>query len=477
MDQSVKSFAIHPLEYLTYDQMRRIHSGALEILEDVGTKVHNLTAVELLYQAGALVKDDQLVFIPPALAEWALRQAPSRALVYDRDGRPAMHLENRNAYFGTGSDVPYLIDFETGERREFMSVDSVQSIRLVDALPYIDFTMSNGLAPDLPADTQYQEKFAIMVRNTVKPQVITAADRSVLEKIIYIAAAVRGGVDELKRKPLFVLYDEPTSPLVHTNEALDKLMLMAEMRLPTNYSPGMMAGATGPVTMSGAVTLAAAETIAGLVIHQLKNPGAPFVFGAGMSPFDMKSSQPTYSAPEAMMTQSGLCQLARSLYNLPTWGFAGCSASKTCDEQAVMEATSFIMMAGLAGTNLVHDVGYLEFGLTYSYELLAMCDEFIGQLRRFMGGINVDSEHMALDVVRRVGPGGQFLTDMHTFEHFKEDWQPDLVDRSARQTWEKKGRLSMGDRARAKVRHILDNHQVPPLADAVNEEIDRILKG
>jgi len=475
MDKNVKKFNANPLEYLSAEQMRDIHSAALALLEDCGTVVHHEKAVELMHRAGARVKEGKRVFVPSGLVEWAIRRAPSRATIYDRNGQPAMFLEGRNVYYGTGSDCPNLLDSFTGERRPFLAKDVVDAIRLVDALPYVDFTMSMGLAPDLPDSRQYQQKYAVMIRNSVKPQVITAADRQTLNDIVDIAAAVVGGREELSRKPVFVLYDEPTSPLVHIKEALEKLMFMAENNLPTNYSPGIMAGGTSPVTMAGAIAQANAEILAGLVIHQLVNPGAPFIFGAGMSPMDMQSMQPTYSAPEAMITQAGLCQIGRCLYDLPTWGFGGCSASKLVDAQAVNEAATYIMMAGWMGTNLVHDVGYLEFGLTYSFDLLVLCDEIIGQVRRMMEGIRVDTEHLAVDAIKRVGPGGHFLSDGHTMAHFRENWQPGLTDRKTYETWKSQGASSMEQRASEKVKHILENHHPQPLPAEVVAEIDAIL--
>jgi trimethylamine--corrinoid protein Co-methyltransferase len=336
--------------------------------------------------------------------------------------------------------------------------------------------MSMGLAPDLPNELQYQYKYAIMVRNSTKPQVITAADKVSLNDIVNIAAAVVGGREELSRRPIFVLYDEPTSPLVHINEAMEKLLFMAEYNLPTNYSPGIMSGATSPVTMAGAISQANAEILAGLVIHQLKNSGAPFIFGAGMSPMDMQSMQPTYSAPEAMITQAGLCQIGRCLYDLPTGGFGGCSASKLADEQAVNEAATYIMMSGWMGTNLVHDVGYLEFGLTYSFDLLVLCDEFIGQVRRMMEGIRVDKEYLAVDCIKRVGPGGHFLDDDHTLDHFKENWQPDLTDRNTYEDWKSRGAKSMGQLAKEKIKGILENHRPEPLPTEVDTAIESILE-
>ncbi|UCD81244.1 MAG: trimethylamine methyltransferase family protein [Desulfobacterales bacterium] len=475
MDSNVKRFNANPLEYLSEQQMRDIHSAALAILEDCGTIIHHEKAVQLLHKAGAIVKEDKRVFIPSGLIEWATRRAPSRVTVYDRNGRPSMFLEGRNVYYGTGSDCPNLLDSFTGERRQFLSKDVAGAVRLVDALPYIDFTMSMGLAPDIPSDRQYQYKYAIMVRNSTKPQVITAADKETLKDIIDIAAAAVGGREALGCRPVFVLYDEPTSPLVHIKEALEKLMFMAENKLPTNYSPGIMAGGTSPVTMAGAIAQANAEILAGLVIHQLVNPGAPFIFGAGMSPMDMQSMQPTYSAPEAMITQAGLCQIGRCLYDLPTWGFGGCSASKLVDAQAVNEAATYIMMSGWMGTNLVHDVGYLEFGLTYSFDLLVLCNEIIGQVRRMMEGIRVDEEHLAVDSIKRVGPGGHFLGDEHTMRHFRENWQPDLTDRKTFDTWKSKGATSMEQRAKEKIKHILENHKPQPLPAEVDAEIDNIL--
>jgi trimethylamine--corrinoid protein Co-methyltransferase len=476
MDLSAKRYNSTPLEYLSEEQMRDIHSAALEILEVCGTSIHHESALELLHKAGAIVTETNRVFIPSGLVEKAIRSAPATVNIYDRNGAVAMVLEGRNVYYGTGSDCPYLLDSFSGERRNFMSADVEDAVRLVDALPNIDFTMSNGLAPDFPAELQYQYKYAIMLRNSTKPQVITAADKTSLNDIVDIAAAAVGGREALGRKPIFVLYDEPTSPLVHMNAAVEKLMFMAEHNLPTNYSPGIMAGGTGPVTMAGAIAQATAEILAGLAIHQLINPGAPFIFGAGMSPLDMLSMQPTYSAPEAMMTQAGLCQIGRCLYQLPTWGFGGCSASKLADEQAVNEAATYIMMAGWTGTNLVHDVGYLEFGLTYSFDLLVMCNEFIGQVRRLMAGIQVDRENLAVDVIKRVGPGGHFLGDAHTLDHFRENWQPDLTDRRTYEDWQRRGSKSMGQLAKEKIKKIKKNHQTVPLSPEVETEIERVLE-
>jgi trimethylamine--corrinoid protein Co-methyltransferase len=335
--------------------------------------------------------------------------------------------------------------------------------------------MSMGMMDEVRPEHQCQRQYANMIKYSKKPQIVIAIDRQCLEDIVDLAAAIApGGREELKRKPRFVLYTEPSSPLVHSFEAIDKLIYAAQNLIPTNYAPGMMAGATGPVTPAGAITLAAAEILFGLVIHQLANPGAPFVFGAGMSNIDMSSMQPTYSSPEAMMSQAGLCELGRNLYGLPTWGFAGCSASKLADTQAVNEASTYIFMAGLTGTNINHDLGYLEFGLTFSFDLLVMCDESVGQLRRIMDGIPLTRESMAVDAVREVGAGGHFLTCDHTLDNYRKNWMPGVTDRNTYERWTEMGSTSMEDRCRKKIEDILSRPARAHNSEAIDAVLERI---
>lgn len=472
-------FNISPFNYLSFEDMKTIHSSTMEILEDVGFNIYHKEAIEILAEAGAYVEKKNKktrVYLPTSLVEWALKQTPSRIAIYNRKEKPAMYLEGRNSYYGTGSDCPNLLDSFSGERRPFKQEDVENAVKLVDSLDNIDFTMSMGLISDVNKRLSYQHEFAIMLRNTIKPHVITAGDRDSLEDQVKMAEVVVGNMEKLKRKPIFVLYDEPTSPLVHSFEAIDKLLYMSENSLPTNYAPGMMAGSTGPITIAGAITQANAEILTGLVIHQLKNPGAPFVFGAGMSPIDMNSMQPTYSSPEAIVSQAGISEIGRQLYNLPTWGFAGCSSSKLADRQAVYEASNYMLMAGMTGTNLIHDVGYIESGMTFSFDLLVICNEIIGQIRKMMGGIEVDNENLALDAIKRVGPGGHFLGDEHTFNHFKKNWFPELTDRNAYDKWKDDGSSSMLDRAVNKIKNIVNNYEPEKISKEADAEIDKIIE-
>lgn len=437
--------------------------------------IHHKKTLEMLTGKGCTVSNDGLVYISKELVEWALEQAPGKITIFDRERNPVLDLQGTNVYFGTGPDCKFLLDTETGDPLDFNLERMIRAVQLADNLPNIDFLMSMALTAELDASTANLVKFGTMLKYSSKPVVtVSGANLEELKGMMEAAALVAGSKEALIKEPGFLLLVDPTSPLVHSAEAVEKLIFTATNRMPVIYAPGIMAGASSPITVAGAIAQANAEILAGLVIHQLHSPGAPFVFGGGMSPLDMKSGQPTYSAPEAMTAQAGLCQLGRSLYKLPTWGFGGCSASKLCDEQAVMEASNYLMMSSWMGTNLVHDVGYLEFGLTYSLELLTICDEIIGQIRHLMAGIKMDDEQLALDVIKRVGPSGNFLSDAHTAKHFKNNWQPDLVDRKTRKAWNKCGASSLLERSREKIDSILQHPPCHKLKREINKPVNEI---
>ena len=460
---------------LSERQAEEIHLASCEILEETGMLIHHEEAVELLRQAGAYVEDGNRVYFPTRLVERALRSAPARVTMYNRRGEPAMYLEGVNVHFGTGSDTLNYLDPFTQERRSWHKADLAQAIRICDALPNIDFVMSMGLLVDVDRRLINREQYAIMLQNTIKPQVVIAEDGDALRDIIGMAAAAVGGKERLRQKPLFMVYTEPTSPLQHPRESIDKLLIAAEAGVPTNFACGGVGGATVPTTVGGALVQANAEALSGLVIHQLKSPGAPFIYGYGNSPMDMRTMQAVYATPEAILYQGGMVDLAH-YYGLPSWGYAGCSNAKTFDEQAVLEATMFTVMGALQGCNLMHDVFYMEFGLTGSLELLVIANEVIGRAKRLLAGIATDRESLGVDAIKRVGPAGDFLGDQHTAQYFRANWQPDLSDFNGYETWAAAGSKTLGQRVRERIREIVAAHQPEPLPDKTQAAIEGILR-
>jgi trimethylamine--corrinoid protein Co-methyltransferase len=229
------------------------------------------------------------------------------------------------------------------------------------------------------------------------------------------------------------------------------------------------------VTLAGGLVLGNAEVLSSLVLHQLQRPGAPFVYGSGLHHMDMKTTISVYGAPEFQLARVAVAEMGR-FYGLPTWGYAGHSDSCLMDEQAAADATFSTLVALLAGNNLVHDVGYLEAGLTTSPEMIVFTDETIAMMRRFMEGMVLDVESMALDVIHSAGPGGDFLMAGHTLKHFRELWQPSLFDRRRVEDWMAAGGKRLGQRLRDKTVAIMEEHQPEALPGAVHEEIGYILK-
>ena len=463
------------LHVLGEDQKSRIHHATLEVLRRTGVRVLVPKVRDLLSQAGCWL-DGERVRMPPHLVEWAVRVAPKRVVMCDRDGSAAMFLEGYRSYYGTGSDTPFVIDAYSGKRRQAVLDDVVNVARLVDALPYISFLMCMGIASDVTAPISDLHHFRAMVANTTKPIIYTAWSRQNLQAIVEMAEAVAGGVEALQRSPFCALYAEPMAPLTHGRESCEKLLYICEKGLPVVYTPGLVTGASSPVTRAGAVVQANAELLSGLTICQLIREGTPVVAaGSGMMTMDMSSLLASYGAPEFMLDWCALSEMGH-YYGLPIFGFAGVSDAKTFDQQAAAEGALWVMLAAQSGGNLVHDVGYIESGLTASYEMLVSMNEVVGMTKRFMDGVEVSAETIALDVIDRVGPGGHFLGEVHTLRHFRENWYPELFDRRTRAGWEDSGRRTLGDRAAARVREILENHRPAPLDEAVAVGLDAILQ-
>lgn len=459
---------------LSNEGASRIHAASCRVLQEKGMKLKHERAKSLLREAGAIV-DGDIVYTPASLVEWALRQAPSSITLFDRDGEPAMFLEGRNVYYGTGSDTVNLLDYENRERHPWLKKDIENAVKLCDYLPNIDFVMSMGIISDVPFKANTREQYSAMIRYTKKPHVVVADNAEDLEDIFRMYIAVRGSRDLLKLKPYCTVYNEPTSPLLNTFEAIDKLMLCAEYSVPANYAAGGMAGATTPITASGTVVLNNAECLFGLVIHQLTNKAAPFVYGYGNGPLDMKTAQSCYAVPCAIQIQSGMCDMAR-YYKLPCWGEAGAGCSKICDEQSIQEATQFIQMAALQGCNITHDVGYLDFGLSFSFENLVIADDTILRTKEVMAGIATDEESLSVDEIINVGFGGNFLKAQSTRKLARTGLSSELGDFTSYENWKKNGAMSMSERAHNKVLDIIQTHNPETLDPGIEAKILEIVR-
>ena len=460
---------------LSDDQIEEVFYAALDVLESAGTRIHGEEGLALLRDAGCPISDVNLVNIPPWLVKDALSTTPGRIVVAGRDRSKRLNLEKNRFHFGTGSDCPSMVDPYTDEVRSYTFEDVYNAARIGDALPNIDFHMSLGLTSGVLRQTYDRPQFLAMLKGTSKPLVVTAVDKEGLADQYQMACEVLGGPEEFAKTPLFVVYIEPSSPLTNSIEAVEKILYAAETGIPAIYTPCIMAGGTGPVTLAGTMVQALAEYLTGVVLAQLKRRGAGVIMGGVNSPMDMATSILSYGAPELGLISAAMTDVAKWL-GVPMFSAAGCSDSKILDEQAAIEATLSIVLAALSGANLIHDVGYLESGLLGSFDMLVMSDEVIGMAKRILQGVKVTPETLAVHVIEEVGPGGHYLTRDHTRTHFKtETWFPRLIDRQMRRPWESGGKRTMAQRVRSRVKEILERHEPMPIRTEVEARLRELV--
>jgi trimethylamine--corrinoid protein Co-methyltransferase len=455
------------LSYLSEAQQKRIHQASLEILDRFGVFLYDDESVALIRKAGARVDEGNRVHIPPRLTEWAWSVAPRNITLCDRSGRPVMPLEGQNVFFGNGSDCPYILDHRTGERRLGTLQDIVEVARISDALPNIDFLMSGCVPSDVADERANRLQMRTMLLNSSKPIMFVTNDYESSVDVIRAAEVVAGGAE-----PLCVCYINVTSPLRHNAESLQKLLFLAGKGLPTTYTPVVLRGVNGPVTRAGAIALANAGELVGLVLAELKREGTPILLSGGYNDlFDMRSMIAVYGAPE---NSGGRPSMGR-YYGLPTFGLAGASDAKIPDQQAAAEAACSLLLESLSGINLIHDVGYLESGKCYSLEQLVICDDLIGYVKRFRQYLEVTDETLALDVVMQLGASSDYLTHQHTLQHYREDWYPRLFDRNGFERWSASGHQTLRERALDRVNKLLAQRQPEPLAPELQREVCEIL--
>ena len=457
--------------YLSEDDKERIMTAALHVLQETGMRLLHPEARDMLVQAGCTLHGEDCITVPGPMVQEAIDSAPSNISLFNREGHKVMDLGDKRAYFGTGSDLMYTLNGASLER-ETTSLEHVgRAARLCDALPNIDFVMSFAHPQEISPHLAYLASFQAMAENTVKPIVCTAEGRQDLSAMWDIGVILRGSEQDMRDKPYCVQYAEPISPLKHPFPSVDKLLFCAEKGLPCIYSPAPMAGSTAPMTLAGHIVQGLAESLFGLVMHQLKGKHAPFIMGMGSAVLDMVSSECSYNAPEYYLAYMGMVEMSHYL-DLPSWGYAGTSDSQIPDGQATFEAGMMSYLSALSGANLNHDVGYLDFGRAGSLEMIVICNEMIDEIRRMQQGIPVNEEQLAVQVIHEVGAGGHYLMHDHTLDNVRRtQWRPKLFSRLGREAWEAEGKTSLLDRARTRVQEILESHQAQAMPAEAAESL------
>lgn len=461
------------LRVLTDDQVWEIQRAAFDVLAKVGVRMLHPGARKMLKSAGAIVRDES-VKVPEYIVRECLRTAPKGFTVYDRQGRRAMEVEGRKSYYGTSTASPNTKDALTGEVHETRVEDIAIAAKVADALENIDWVMPMGSAQDVPPLAADLYEFEAVVTNTTKPIVFIGYSARGTELVFEMAAEVAGGLDNLREKPFALIYPEPITPLVHPEEVVDRIFIAADLGLPQVPGPAAQVGATSPVTLAGTVVQVTAESLMCLVLAQLRKPGCPVCLSANIQVLDMATGLSGVAAPEMSLGLAAQAEVAQS-FGLPTWGYAGSSDSKLVDAQAGAESAYSVLAQGLAGLNLIHDVGYLDMAMICSPAQLVLGNETIAMAKRFARGIEINRETLAREVIEAVGPGGHYLQQQHTLKNFRTELHRSrLFTRQPYGAWQKAGSKDLAERIQDYLKEIIETHQVEPLPDETLAALARI---
>ena len=458
---------------LSQDQIQEIRWSAYDIMAKVGFKVLHKGACKMLKSAGCIVKDEH-VRVPEFVVRECLRLAPNGWTIYDRAGKRAMEVQGRKSYYGTSTASPNTKDALTGEVHPTTLNDIALGAKMADALEHIDFVMPFGSSQDVPGQAIDIYEFPAVVANTRKPQVFIAYSGRGVELVYEMAAAVAGGLERLQERPFIIAYPEQIAPLVYPEQVCDRIFAAADLIMPQVSGATIQLGATGPVTLAGAVAHGIAEGLMAIVLAQLRKPGCPMALSVNIGVLDMSTALMTFGDPTNSLGLCAHAEVAQS-FELPTWGLAGATDAKVLDAQAGVESTFSIMAQALAGLNLIHDVGYMDSGMCCSAEQMLLGNEVIGMVKHFMQGVTVNRETLARQVMEDVGPGGHFLDHNHTFQHFRSQLlHTKLFDRKPRSVWEKNGAKHLATRIHENTVAIIESHQPESLDDKVIQELERI---
>ncbi len=467
---------------LCESDMRHIHETVMRIFQDVGIQVSTKRGFDLFKGKGAKVSEEkQIVYVPPAMFEDLIDLAPSEIILHGREAKNNIILGDKRVHFGSGGTALNILDLETGEKRP-STLEDVQNVsRLLDKLEHVHFEVIPVYPNDLPPDKVDVNRFFAAIQNTTKHVMGGTYTLEGTKNVIRMGEIVAGSAEKLKREPFISLITCVMSPLKIDETYGEFLMTVAQAGIPLAIPAEPIAGATSPVTIAGTIANLCCETLAGILLAQLANPGTPCLFGSVGTGADPRTMGYISGSVEEGLINAGAAQMAQ-FYGLPFYATAGQSDAKCIDAQAGWEGAVTNLLVAMAGANFIHDaVGLLEFCMTASYEKYVIDNEIIGEIMRVLQGIDVTPETLAFEVTRRVGPGQNYLSEDHTCDYLrKEHFIPSVADRNDRETWIRLGRKDTFQRAHETVLEILKTHHPkaidPKKAETIRKNFEEMVQ-
>ncbi|MGD2024342.1 MAG: trimethylamine methyltransferase family protein [Desulfobacterales bacterium] len=426
---------------LSPQQIETIHEASLTILESIGiTFESGLEAtLALLEDAGATIDNDRLrIILPRKLVAEQVAKAPEQVILRSRDGKNDLDLKQHHVYLGTGGAAINILDLESGQARPSTLKDIYQIGRLVDALDNIHFFLRPCIPTDIPQTAYDVNVFYACLKATAKHVMAGVNDEKGFHSVLDLASMIAGGPEKLKAHPFIsIIASFAISPLKLCTQSTLIMQECVRNQIPVALSSAPMAGSTSPLTMAGTLAQLHAEQLAGITIGQLTRPNASILYGGIPGMANLRTAGYLGGAVECGMMNAAIHQLAHHI-GVPNYNSSGLTDAKIPDAQAGWEKAMTTLMAAMGGSNYVHHAaGMLESMLTVAYEQYVIDDEIIGMSCKVLKGITVDPEHLALEVIDSVGPGGNFITAPHTMDHLYSEYfhVSAVTDQKDRDTW------------------------------------------
>lgn len=462
-----------PMDLLTPDQMQDLHDTSIRILKDLGVKVMGANARALFAKAGARIDDDGIVRIDESLVEAALATAPRSFTLTPRNPDRQVHLGGDDLVFGLVAGPPNVHDRLRG-RRSGNLADYQDFIRLAQHFNAIHLIGNQVTAPqELPANNRHLDTYFANLTLSELSFHCTAIGRGRAMDGIRMMAIARGiTLEEIARDPGVITIISVNSPRLLDDAMGDGLIAMAEHGQPVTITPFTLMGAMTPVSLPAAMAQQNAEALFGVVLTQLVRPGAPVMYGAFTSNVDMRSGAPAFGTPENAKANVIAGQLARR-YGLP-YRTSNANASNAVDLQAAYETAMATWGAVMGGANLIyHAAGWLEGGLTASFEKLILDVEILQNMIEFLRPVKWDAAELGFEAIRDVPAGGHFFGAAHTMERYEHAfYQPMLSDWRSYENWALAGAKEAGDRATDLWQQALREYEEPPMDPAIREELE-----
>jgi len=461
---------------LTEKQVEQVHEESLLILEQIGIIFHYEPALEILSKGGAKVEGKR-VFFPRKLVEEQIKKAPSEFTLYARNPEKNVIIGGDNIVFIPGYGSPFVTDLDNGRRMGTLK-DFDNFTKLTGASIYQDLCSGVVIEPnDVPHEIRHVQMIYSTIKNSDKCFMGSSMGVEGAKDSIKMASILFGDQRELVKKPRFISILCSLTPLTYDERMLGAIMEYAKAGQPQLISSLAIAGATGPVTLIGTLALQNAEVLAGIALAQFVREGTPIVYAGSSSNAEMHSGNLCIGSPEMAINTVSTAQMGK-YYNLPCRGGGAISDAKIPGAQAAYESMMNLLMAEASGINMVlHTAGMLESYMTMSYEKFIIDDEICGMVKRIKKGYEVTEDTLALDVIKQVGPGGQFLDTDHTLKHFKSEfYEPRLSDRDNFEIWKAKGSQSTIENANKIWKEMIEEYETPELPPDIDKDFQKFIK-